>query len=63
VNVPINTAAIAPRRRQQTPEGIELHLATDVTGYFWMIAPFRDLLDRLVGAALALLIVGAIKRA
>jgi NAD(P)-dependent dehydrogenase (short-subunit alcohol dehydrogenase family) len=42
----INNAAITPRRREETPEGIELQLATNVLGYFWMIAAFRDHLAR-----------------
>jgi NAD(P)-dependent dehydrogenase (short-subunit alcohol dehydrogenase family) len=43
-NVLVNNAAIAPRRRGETPEGIELQFATNVLGYFWMINAFRDLL-------------------
>lgn len=42
----INNAAITPRRREETPDGIELQLATNVLGYFWMIAAFRDHLVR-----------------
>ena len=37
LDVLINNAAIAPRRRMQTPEGIEMQFATNVLGYFWMI--------------------------
>ncbi len=29
----INNAAVTPRRRQETPEGIELQFATNVLGY------------------------------
>lgn len=36
----INNAAITPRRREETPEGIELQFATNVLGYFWMIQAF-----------------------
>jgi len=42
----INNAAITPRRREETPEGIELQLATNILGYFRMIAAFRDHLAR-----------------
>jgi NAD(P)-dependent dehydrogenase (short-subunit alcohol dehydrogenase family) len=48
VHVLVNNAAVAPRRREETPEGIELQLATNVLGYFWMIAAFRE---RLVDSA------------
>jgi NAD(P)-dependent dehydrogenase (short-subunit alcohol dehydrogenase family) len=37
LDVLINNAATAPRRRMQTPEGIEMQFATNVLGYFWMI--------------------------
>lgn len=36
LHILVNNAAITPRRRQQTPEGIELQFATNVLGYFWM---------------------------
>jgi len=36
LHVLINNAAIAPRQRCETPEGIELQFATNVLGYFWM---------------------------
>jgi NAD(P)-dependent dehydrogenase (short-subunit alcohol dehydrogenase family) len=42
VHALINNAAITPRRREETPEGIELQLATNVLGYFWMISAFQD---------------------
>jgi NAD(P)-dependent dehydrogenase (short-subunit alcohol dehydrogenase family) len=42
----VNNAAITPRRREETPEGIERQFATNVLGYFWMIAAFRDRLRR-----------------
>lgn len=38
----INNAAIAPRTQEYTPEGIELQLATNVLGYFWMIEAFAS---------------------
>lgn len=45
-HVLVNNAAITPRHREETPEGIELQLATNVLGYFWMINEFRDYLVR-----------------
>ena len=36
VQVLVNNAAITPRRRQETPAGIELQFATNVLGYFWL---------------------------
>jgi retinol dehydrogenase-12 len=32
----VNNAAIAPRKRTETPDGIELQLATNVLGYLWL---------------------------
>jgi NAD(P)-dependent dehydrogenase (short-subunit alcohol dehydrogenase family) len=40
----INNAAISPRQRQETPEGIEVQFATNVLGYFWMAALFGEIL-------------------
>jgi hypothetical protein len=37
----VNNAAATPRRREETPEGIELQFATNVLGYFWMMTAFR----------------------
>ena len=36
LHVLINNAAECPRRREETPEGIERQLATNVLGYLWM---------------------------
>ena len=36
----INNAAITPKTRQLTQEGIELQFATNVLGYFWMTKGF-----------------------
>ncbi len=44
LHVLVNNAAATPRRRQETPEGIELQFATNVLGYFRMIQAFRDAL-------------------
>ncbi len=46
LHVLINNAAVTPPNRQETPEGIELQLATNVLGYFWMTRAFRDVLIR-----------------
>jgi NAD(P)-dependent dehydrogenase (short-subunit alcohol dehydrogenase family) len=46
VHVLVNNAAITPRRREVTPEGIELQFATNVLGYFWMIVAFNAHLTR-----------------
>lgn len=40
----VNNAATTPRSRQETPEGIEFQLATNVLGYFWMTCEFTDTL-------------------
>ncbi len=50
LHVLVNNAGATPRRRQETPEGIELQFATNVLGYFWMI---RELADALREAAQA----------
>lgn len=41
-HVLINNAAITPRRREETPEGIELQFATNVLGYFWLTKTFSE---------------------
>ena len=48
VQVLLNLAAVTPRQRELTPEGIERQFATNVLGYFWMI---RSLLPRLRAGA------------
>ena len=40
IDVLVNNAAITPRRRQETVDGIELQFATNVMGYFWMTEAF-----------------------
>ncbi|MFN8458310.1 MAG: SDR family NAD(P)-dependent oxidoreductase [Anaerolineae bacterium] len=42
----VNNAAVTPRSRQETPEGIELQFATNVLGYFWLIETFRNILKQ-----------------
>lgn len=44
LHILVNNAAITPKRRQETPEGIELQFATNVLGYFWMIEAFTEIL-------------------
>ncbi len=50
LHVLINNAATAPRRRQCTPEDIELQFATNVLGYYWMTELFSEHLSRTSGA-------------
>jgi len=38
----VNNAAIAPRSRFESINGIELQFATNVLGYFWMIQAFTE---------------------
>lgn len=40
LQVLINNAGATPRRREETPEGIEMQWATNVLGYFWMMKYF-----------------------
>ena len=40
LDVLVNNAAVTPRQRLETPEGIELQLATNVLGYMWMTQAF-----------------------
>jgi NAD(P)-dependent dehydrogenase (short-subunit alcohol dehydrogenase family) len=42
VHVLVNNAAVTPRRRQETPDGIELQFATNVLGYFWLTRALSD---------------------
>ncbi len=45
LDVLVNNAASTPRGRQETAEGIELQLATNVLGYLWMTEAFRAQLE------------------
>ena len=38
----VNNAAQTPRRREETPEGIELQWATNVLGYVWTMLAFEE---------------------
>jgi NAD(P)-dependent dehydrogenase (short-subunit alcohol dehydrogenase family) len=44
LDVLVNNAATAPRRREETPEGIERQLATNVLSYLWMAEAFEQAL-------------------
>lgn len=46
LHVLVNNAAVTPRRRQETADGLELQFATNVLGYFWMIRAFSEHLKR-----------------
>ncbi len=46
LHVLVNNAAITPRSRQETPEGIELQFATNVLGYVWMTQAFTEILKQ-----------------
>ncbi len=41
LHVLLNNAAVTPRTRQETAEGIELQFATNVLGYVWATLAFR----------------------
>jgi len=42
----INDAGVTPRRREETPERIEMQWATNVLGYFWMMKYFSTILKQ-----------------
>jgi NAD(P)-dependent dehydrogenase (short-subunit alcohol dehydrogenase family) len=44
LHVLVNNAAVTPRSRQETPEGVEMQFATNVLGYFWMTEAFQNIL-------------------
>lgn len=46
IDVLIDNAAECPQRREETPEGIERQLATNVLGYLWMLQALRPALTR-----------------
>lgn len=46
LQVLVNDAGVAPRRREETPENIELTFATNVLGYHWTSEAFRPHLER-----------------
>jgi len=44
LHVLVNNAAVTPRRRQETPDGLEMQFATNIMGYFWMTMAFEEAL-------------------
>ncbi|MBT3044746.1 MAG: SDR family NAD(P)-dependent oxidoreductase [Candidatus Thiodiazotropha sp. (ex Codakia orbicularis)] len=50
LHILVNNAAITPRRREESPEGVELQFATNVLGYFRMIRAFTPYLLAAEGA-------------
>jgi len=46
LHVLVNNASVTPRKRLETPEGIELMFATNVLGYFWMTRALAPILER-----------------
>lgn len=44
LHVLVNNAAVTPRRRLETPDGLEMQFATNVMGYFWMTRAFEETL-------------------
>ena len=46
LQVLVNNAAVTPRSRQETPEGIELQWATNVLGYLWLTQAFTPILQQ-----------------
>lgn len=46
LHVLVNNAAIAPRRRTTTPEGLELQFATNIMSYVWMMEALHEVLRR-----------------
>lgn len=48
VQLLVNNAALAPRSRQETPEGIEMQFAVNVLGYYWLTLALQN---RLGGGA------------
>jgi retinol dehydrogenase-13 len=46
LHILINDAGVTPRKRLETPEGIEMQWATNVLGYFWMMKYFTPMLEK-----------------
>lgn len=45
LHVLINNAGVTPRRREETPQELEMQFATNVLGYFWMIKSFDKIME------------------
>ena len=54
VHALVNNAAECPRARQETPEGIERQLATNVLGYLWLLRALEPALAAAGGARVVL---------
>jgi NAD(P)-dependent dehydrogenase (short-subunit alcohol dehydrogenase family) len=50
LHILVNNAAITPRRREESPEGVELQFATNVLAYFRMLRAFTPYLLESKGA-------------
>lgn len=50
LHILVNNAAITPRRREESPEGVELQFATNVLAYFRMLRAFTPYLVAAEGA-------------
>jgi len=50
LHILVNDAAVTPRRREESPEGVELQFATNVLAYFRMIRAFTPYLLAADGA-------------
>jgi NAD(P)-dependent dehydrogenase (short-subunit alcohol dehydrogenase family) len=50
LHILVNDAAVTPRRREESPEGVELQFATNVLGYFRMLRAFTPHLVAAKGA-------------
>jgi len=50
LHILVNNAAITPRRREESVEGVELQFATNVLGYFRMVRAFTSHLAEANGA-------------
>ena len=46
LHVLVNNHGATPRRREETPEGIERQFATNVLGYFWLTRAFAPILKQ-----------------
>ncbi|MCM8626458.1 SDR family NAD(P)-dependent oxidoreductase [Accumulibacter sp.] len=42
VHLLVNNAALAPRSRQETPQGIEMQFAVNVLGYYWLTLALQN---------------------
>jgi NAD(P)-dependent dehydrogenase (short-subunit alcohol dehydrogenase family) len=50
LHILVNNAAITPRQREESPDGVELQFATNVLGYFRIIRAFTPYLRAAEGA-------------